>query len=502
MKREPDPVDDDDDDFLEDLVTTTEADKGQPSYSTLEPGGFVTKGADRKSRLDKRHAKIAAVTGNPDEGEGEIEETEQEKLELEAGELTSQLKRAERAEAQAQEKEQKDKAKRYSQRITSGKFLKKPKAVTLVETRKRKKSMKMGDIASAEEEDDLDDIPEGFHLQEESPHCINMTRAEDYQAYLRQVVLEFERLIKSGATNISEEYAKVVQSMFWAVKANKQTILNGADPAEVLASVPDARCKSWRLKLNGKTAVDPTTLVDDTDIGPQMASDVVDLKPEEIMELVEDELVGKSEQQVGRIKKCIGNICREQALAHRHAAEAADNLASLTDLVSLPILIKVISAMMRPTVAIKIPEVDDMIARAEQKVEAIRQAKQKVGELKPIDEVVFAQNVPKYNPEWEHSSNGRATAYLATLVCRYMHELQQKDKKVVLSAKALETIYHTASSSIGKLISGKQYLGGAALEQLRDKVEAEGKELPFKKKKKLSLRSSGLAKTSGTASKD
>ena len=502
VKPEPEPMEDDDDNVLEDLVTTTETDKGQPSYSTLEPGGFMTKGTDRKSRLDKRHAKIAAAAGKPEEAEGEKEETEQEKLEREAGELTSQLKRAERAEAQAQEKEQKDKAKRYSQRITSGKFMKKPRAVTLVETKKRKKSMKMGDIASAEEEDDPDDIPEGFHLQEESPHCINMTRAEDYQAYLRQVVLEFERLIKSGATNVSEEYAKVVQSMFWAVKANKQTILNGADPAEVVASVPDARCKAWRLKLNGKTAVDPTTLVDITDIGPQMASDIVNLKPQEIMELVEDELVGKSEQEVGRIKKCIGNICREQALAHRHAAEAADNLANLTDLVSLPILVKVISATMRPTVAIKIPEVDDMIARAEQKVEAIRQAKQKVGELKPIDEVVFAQNIPKYNPEWEHSPNGRATAYLATLVCRYMHELQQKDKKVVLSAKALETIYHTASSSIGKLISGKQYLGGAALEQLRDKVEAEGKELPFKKKKKLPQRSSGLAKMSGAASKD
>ena len=502
VKPEPEPMEDDDDNVLEDLVTTTETDKGQPSYSTLEPGGFVTKGTDRKSRLDKRHAKIAAAAGKPEEAEGEKEETEQEKLEREAGELTSQLKRAERAEAQAQEKEQKDKAKRYSQRITSGKFMKKPRAVTLVETKKRKKSMKMGDIASAEEEDEPDDIPEGFHLQEESPHCINMTRAEDYQAYLRQVVLEFERLIKSGATNISEEYAKVVQSMFWAVKANKQTILNGADPAEVVASVPDTRCKAWRLKLSGKTAVDPTTLVDITDIGPQMASDIVNLKPQEIFELVEDELVGKSQEEVGRIKKCIGNICREQALAHRHAAEAADNLASLTDMVSLPILVKVISATMRPTVAIKIPEVDDMIARAEQKVEAIQQVKQKVGELKPIDEVVFAQNIPKYNPEWEHSPNGRATAYLATLVCRYMHELQQKDKKVVLSAKALETIYHTASSSIGKLISGKQYLGGAALEQLRDKVEAEGKELPFKKKKKLPLRSSGLAKTSGTASKD
>ena len=115
---------------------------------------------------------------------------------------------------------------------------------------------------------------------------------------------------------------------------------------------------------------------------------------------------------------------------------------------------------MRPTMAIKIPEVDEMMARAQQKVDTIRQAKQKVGELKPIDEVVFAQNVPRYNPEWEHSPNRQATSYLATLVCHYMHELQQKDKKVVLSAKALETIYHTASSSIGKLISGKQYLSG------------------------------------------
>ena len=289
--------------------------------------------------------------------------------------------------------------------------------------------MKMGDIASAEEEDDPDDIPEGFHLQEESPHCINMKRAEDYQAYLRQIVLDFERLIKSGATNIAEEYGKVIQSMFWAVKANKQTILNGADPVEVLASIPDARCKAWRLKLNGKATVDPVTLVDDTEIGPQMASDVMNLNLQEIFELVEEELVGKRKEQVNVIKKCIGNICREQALAHRHAAEAADNLASLTDMVSLPILVKVISATMRPTVAIKIPEVDEMMARAQQKVDAIRQAKPKVGELKPIDEVVFAQNVPKYKPEWEHSPNGRATSYLATLVCHYMHELQQKDRR-------------------------------------------------------------------------
>ena len=320
--------------------------------------------------------------------------------------MTSQLKKAEKAEAQASEKDQSDKAKRYSQHITGGRFLKQPKAVTLVEAKKRKKSMKMGDIASAEEDDDPDDIPEGFHLQEQSPHCINMTRADDYQAYLRQIVIEFERLIKTGVTDIRENYGKVIQSMFWAVKANKQTILNGADPDEVLASIPDPKCKAWQMKLNGKMVVDPGTLADDTEIGLQMASEMMKMKPQEVFELVEEELIGKTKEQVNAIKKCIGNVCREQALAHRHAAEAADNLASLTELVSLLILVNVISATIRPTMAIKIPEVDKMIARAQKKVYAIKQAKQKVGELRPIDEVLFVQNVPKYNPEWEHSPNG------------------------------------------------------------------------------------------------
>ena len=152
----------------------------------------------------------------------------------------------------------------------------------------------------------------------------------------------------------------------------KQTILNGADPDEVLASILDPKCKAWRLKLNGKTALDPGMLVDDTVIGPQTASQMVSMKLQEVFKLVEEELVGKSKEQINAIKKCISSICKEQALAHRQAAEAADNLSALTDLVSLLIIIKVISATMRPTVAIRIPKVDDMMARAQEKVDAIR----------------------------------------------------------------------------------------------------------------------------------
>ena len=226
------------------------------------------------------------------------------------------MKKADRAEAHAREREQWDRAKCYSQQITGGRFLKQPKAVTLVEAKKRKKSMKIGDIASAEEEDDPDDVLEGFHLQEESPHCINMMRADDYQAYLRQIVFEFERLIKSGATDVQENSSKVIQSMFLAVKANKQTILNRADPDEVLASIPDPKCRAWWMKLNGKMAVDPGTLVDDTEIGPQMASEIMNMKPQEVFELVKEELVGKSKEQISVVKKCkCGYVCREQVQA-------------------------------------------------------------------------------------------------------------------------------------------------------------------------------------------
>ena len=158
--------------------------------------------------------------------------------------------------------------------------------------------------------------------------------------------------------------------------------------------------------------------------------------------------------------------------------DAADHIATLTDITSILVVLKVMSATMRSIVAIRIPEVDDMPQKVQDKVDAIKKVKERTEGLRPIDEVVLAQNVPTYNLEWKHSNEGKATSYLATLVCRYMNELQRKDKKLVLSVKALEAIYHTASNSVGKLISGKQYLGGYVLEQQQAKAEAEGKELP------------------------
>ena len=110
-KKTKSQQEDEEDGWLDDLVVEADPNKWQTSYLNLKLGGFVTKGADRKSRLDQRHARIVAAAGKPDDDDDDKDETEQEKLENQANELWSQLKKVERAEALARDKEERDKAK-------------------------------------------------------------------------------------------------------------------------------------------------------------------------------------------------------------------------------------------------------------------------------------------------------------------------------------------------------------------------------------------------------
>ena len=136
-----------------------------------------------------------------------------------------------------------------------------------------------------------------------------------------------------------------------------------------------------------------------------------------------------------------------------------------------------------------------MLERAQQKVEAIRKAKEATSGVRPIDQIIFAQNCPTWNPEWAHSIEGKLMAYLASLVMWYMDEWMWKDSQMVMSVRSLETIYHIALSSIGKLISGKHYIGGYELDKICEKKEKEGVPLAQKTKHKLPAKPSMSAMT-------
>ena len=152
-------------------------------------------------------------------------------------------------------------------------------------------------------------------------------------------------MLKAGGTDMRVEYGKVIKSFFWVCKANKQMICNDAVPEDVLASVKDPLCKAWKLKLNKKDSVDPTTLVPEPAVAPQRALDAISFKkPDEILKAVKGELEGKTPLQIKELKITIANICRSQALGHRHAADAADHLVTLTEIASLPVVMTVINA--------------------------------------------------------------------------------------------------------------------------------------------------------------
>ena len=53
------------------------------------------------------------------------------------------------------------------------------------------------------------------------------------------------------------EYEKVIESFYWACKANKQMICNDAVADDVLASVKDPLCKAWKLKTKWKRECRP-----------------------------------------------------------------------------------------------------------------------------------------------------------------------------------------------------------------------------------------------------
>ena len=145
------------------------------TYLNLKPGGFITKAEDHKGRLDKRQARIAATKEQADDDDDDEDDNKRETRQLE-----SELRKTEKAAEKARDQEEKEKALRFSKRIQSGVFLKQPQAVSLVLMKRKRKMLKTEQIKSADEEDEEDHIPEGFHLQEESPHCLNMQRAEDF----------------------------------------------------------------------------------------------------------------------------------------------------------------------------------------------------------------------------------------------------------------------------------------------------------------------------------
>ena len=100
---------------------------------------------------------------------------------------------------------------------------------------------------------------------------------------------------------------------------------------------------------------------------------------------------------------------------------------------------------------------------------------------KPIEEIALQQNIPKNMREWNFTKEGKANKSLFAVICRYIQEAINRDTGKMMSSKVLATHCDLAESSVGKLIMGKQYMGGHALKEYKETLGAAGKEVPIRK---------------------
>ena len=88
------------------------------------------------------------------------------------------------------------------------------------------------------------------------------------------------------------------------------------------------------MKLSGRKTLDPTSIIQEEPIGPQTALEIVSMNPEEMFQMLEEELEKKTPEEDQHIKNTIKNLCKLQALAQRHAANSANSHPQQDDWIS------------------------------------------------------------------------------------------------------------------------------------------------------------------------
>ena len=305
------------------------------------------------------------------------------------------------------------------------------------------------------EEYDAPPIPEGFHLLSDDIHCKNIRKADGFQHYVHAICKQFEPIIRKGA-NVPANYSKLVRSIYWACRVVGITSTVDADVDAVLASIKDQMCRAWMLHLRGIQEATHYDLLP----AAQKESFIMKgaLLEGDIEELLKEEVKDMTAVQENMTRNLLKDLYYHNKMAHRHAAEGAEKLESLSMNVSIPFFLKVAESMSRPLIQLRLPSLDDHMEQTE-KMKKSRDEEYSA-QLKPMIELAATMNLASMNDGWKDSKDGRATRILAAFVNHYVYkQMHIKDGKV-LSTRILGEKFDLKESTLGKLLNARRYLGG------------------------------------------
>ena len=142
---------------------------------------------------------------------------------------------------------------------------------------------------------------------------------------------------------------------------------------------------AWRLKLTGKTQAVPKELLVNEEEDAQVAIETTEIEEKEVYERIQKEFDDMTPQKQKELRHHVQGILHSNALAHRHAADAAEHLADASKLLSTPGIIALSNPTARPLVGIHLPIMNKFIEAAQRKHEEMVQQCQK--DYKPMTSV-------------------------------------------------------------------------------------------------------------------
>ena len=349
------------------------------------------------------------------------------------------------------------------------------------EERKRKKPRREEEIEEDEEVDDedadptynpdkdpdnefIDDasmVPDDEDVVEvdKHSHAVNFKDSVEYVNWIRDNLTELKKAVKIGGRVAERSYKKFIEKLQdGIIKMETYSPIEYADVDQVIKTIVDPSCITWRKKLKGVKTGNCRTIMKAEEKKSEVlrAAEDAEIPSDAEGLLGEDTLKGKTPEEQREIRLTIKRFFQHVSRAHEEASCAAGKLAELVEVLDCEEFDIIARVGTRPLVAIELPEVKKLI---EDKKEEVRKAEIQE-ELKGMDikEIVAVQNLPTSLERWKDSKILLPTRYLAAAVHYFIYS--QAVQEAPMTNKLVAKKFFVSLSTLHRITSGRRYAGG------------------------------------------
>ena len=311
---------------------------------------------------------------------------------------------------------------------------------------------------------------------EEDPKdkCGNPIEAAGFRATMKMMALELKEAVRKGK-NIEETYTDMIRSTIEVAKAMKYPGADTVELKDIVASIKDLKCNTWRKHLRGITKMEPADVEMEED-APENKDDLVIQGPilgKEATEAAAEAIHRLPQMLVTETKRQLKHLFDHTMQAHQHAAEASKCLKELHEKLPLDIFLRIADSAVRPLVVLHIPKTEQIIERLKEAAVQRMQRKKSAGST-DVQEIMITRNLPSCG-KWTAEDGYRPRKMVASIIYKYVREAMFKPKTVT---QTVVDEFGSPKTWIHRQLFGKKYPGGGqTLAQLRKedkKIAASG----------------------------